>query len=261
MRILAVLRVSHGHDRSGSAGNRPAASDVAGAVFAQCDTALGHVTTSHTMELTWHGRARFRLRAGGLTWWFDTGMDVAGYEVDAATIVLDARATQAVGRMGPGAMPVLDGPGEYELRGVPVVAVRTSAPGVAREGRHVAFRVGVDGLHVGYLGADGGVAGFAGVSRVVGDLAPVDVAILPVGDGYGFGASDALSFARSLEAKVTVAYAPEGDANAEEAVRRLCREMGSGVDVRLRSVSFTGTSIPSVPQVVVLANRADADAS
>ena len=48
--------------------------------------------------------------------------------------------------------------------------------------------------------------------------APVDVAILPVGDGFGLGASDALSFARSLEAKVTVAYAAEGDAAAAEAV-------------------------------------------
>jgi L-ascorbate metabolism protein UlaG (beta-lactamase superfamily) len=217
-----------------------------------------HITL---MELTWHGRARFRLRASGLTWWFDTGMDPSIYEADPATIVLDARATGHMGRTGPGAMPVLDGPGEYELRGVPVVAVRTSAPGAPREGRQVAYRIGVDGLHVGYLGPDTGHGGLAGVSRILGEIAPVEVAIVPVGEGFGLGASDALSFARSLEAKVTVAYAPEGDAPAAEAVRRLCREMGSEVDVTVRSVNYTGTSVPAVPRVVVLSSRAGAEAA
>lgn len=211
------------------------------------------------MELTWHGRARFRLRCLGLTWWFDTGMDPSMYQADPATIVLDARASAERGRTGPDSMPVLDGPGEYELRGVPVVAVRTSAPGAPREGRQVAYRIGVDGLQVGYFGADSGYGGLAGVTRVLGEIAPVDVAILPVGDGFGLGASDALSFARSLEAKVTVAYAAEGDAAAAEAVRRLCREMGSEVDLPVRAVTYTGTSIPAVPQVVVLANRAGTD--
>jgi L-ascorbate metabolism protein UlaG (beta-lactamase superfamily) len=213
------------------------------------------------MELTWYGRARFRLRASGLTWWFDSGVDASLYEFDATTIVLDARAARDVGRAGPHGMPILDGPGEYELRGVPVIAVQTSAPGVGRGGRQVAFRVGVEGLHVGYLGADAGHGELSGVSRAVSSIAPVDVAILPVGEGNGFGASDALLFARSLEAKVTVAYAPDDDAKAAEAIRRLCREMGSPVDVRLRSVTYTGTTVPSVPQVVVLANWAEADAS
>ena len=98
-------------------------------------------------------------------------------------------------------------------------------------------------------------------SRVLGEIAPVDVAILPVGADFGFGASDALSFARSLEAKVTVAYTAEGDAAATEAVRRLCREMGSEVDVSVRAVTYTATSIPAVPQVVVLARLAGTDAS
>ena len=213
------------------------------------------------MELTWHGRARFRLRSLGLTWWFDSGMDPANYAADPATIVLDARASGEMGRSGPESMPVLDGPGEYELRGVPVVAVRTSAPGAPREGRQVAYRIGVDGLHVGYFGADLGYGSLAGVSRVLGEIAPVDVAILPVGADFGFGASDALSFARSLEAKVTVAYTAEGDAAATEAVRRLCREMGSEVDVSVRAVTYTATSIPAVPQVVVLARLAGTDAS
>lgn len=222
--------------------------------FAPRDAALGRATQT-PMELTWHGHARFRLRAGGLTWWFDTGMDEARYATDTAAIVLDARASDRVGRMGPGGMPILDGPGEYELRGVPVVAVRTSAPGAAREGRQVAFRIGVDGLQVGYLGADRGHGGLAGVSRVVGEIAPVDVAILPVGEGFGLGASDALSFVRSLEAKVTVAYTADDDGAAMEAVRRLCREMGSAVDVTSRALTCTGTTVPAVPQVVVLSNR------
>lgn len=213
------------------------------------------------MELTWHGRARFRLRAGGLTWWLDTGMDPAAYAEDPATIVLDARASSSVGRAGPGSMPVLDGPGEYELRGVPIVAVRTSAPGAPREGRHVAFRVGIDGLHVGYFGPDSSHGGATGVLRVLGEISPVDVAILPLGEGFGFGATDALAFVRSLEAKVTVAYTDRDSPAGADAVRRLCREMGSAVDVVARSVTCTGTSVPAVPQVVVLADRSKVDAS
>jgi L-ascorbate metabolism protein UlaG (beta-lactamase superfamily) len=213
------------------------------------------------MELTWHGRARFRLRAGGLTWWLDTGMNPATYAEDPATIVLDARASGSVGRAGPGAMPILDGPGEYELRGVPVVAVRTSAPGAPREGRQVAFRVGIDGLRVGYLGSESFLSGASGISRVLGEISPVDVAILPLGEGFGFGATDALGFIRSLEAKVTVAYTDGDDPAGAEAVRRLCREMGSAVDVVARSVTCTGATVPAVPQVVVLSDRSRVDAS
>ena len=206
------------------------------------------------MELTWHGHSRFRLRAGGLVWWLETRVDTSTLDAGANVIVLDAQSSADVGRSGPDGMPVVDGPGEYELRGVPVVAVRMSEPGLGRADRMVAYRLEVDGVRVGYVGARAPLASSA--PRVVAEVAPVDVAIVPIGDGHGLGVADAIAFARSLEAKAIVPYVPDGDAPAIELVRRLCREIGSDPDATVRALTMTGATMPAVPRVVVLENWA-----
>jgi hypothetical protein len=76
------------------------------------------------MEITWYGNARFRLRASGLTWWFDTAVQDIVEVADRATVVLSARSLAQLPAGSPAAtIPVLDGPGEYELRGIPVFGI------------------------------------------------------------------------------------------------------------------------------------------
>ena len=204
------------------------------------------------MEITWYGNARFRLRASGLTWWFDTAVHDIVEVADRATVVLSARSLAQLPAGSPAAtVPVLDGPGEYELRGIPVFGVRIGPPGQERLTRQTAYVVACDGLRICFLGPTTAMPRPADL----GDLSPADIVLLPVGTGFGLSVADAQSVARTLEARIIIAYTAVGSASGEDVIRRLCRELESDADAIARNVSMTGQTIPAVPRVLRLVSH------
>jgi L-ascorbate metabolism protein UlaG (beta-lactamase superfamily) len=204
------------------------------------------------MEITWYGNARFRLRASGLTWWFDTAVQDIVEVADRATVVLSARSLAQLPAGSPAAtIPVLDGPGEYELRGIPVFGVRIGPPGQDRLARQTAYVVVCDGLRICFIGPTTAMPRPADL----GDMSPADIVLLPVGTGFGLTVADSQSVARTLEARIIIAYTADGSASGADVIRRLCRELESDAETVVRSVTMTGQTIPAVPRVLRLVSH------
>jgi L-ascorbate metabolism protein UlaG (beta-lactamase superfamily) len=173
------------------------------------------------MDISWLGHACIRLRAAGATLIMDpasreTGYDMARPNADVVTI---SHSDPAHGNVkGVRGEPlVLDGPGEYEVRGVHVLGAASwlssaSTAGAADEEtparqRNVIFVVEAEELRVAHLG---GLATrlTAEQREQVGD---VDVLIVPVGGERALAAPEVTRLARELEAKVVipVRYTPD----------------------------------------------------
>lgn len=173
------------------------------------------------MDISWLGHACVRLRAAGATLIMDpasreTGYDMARPNADVVTV---SHADPAhSNRKGVRGEPlVLDGPGEYEVRGVHVLGVGSWLDGQsggedgADEGqtreRNVIFVVEAEELRVAHLG---GLATRLSAEQreQVGDI---DVLIVPVGGEPALAAPEVTRLARELEAKVVipVRYAPD----------------------------------------------------
>lgn len=173
------------------------------------------------MDISWLGHACIRLRAAGATLIMDpasreTGYDMARPNADVVTVSHSDPAHS--NRKGVRGEPlVLDGPGEYEVRGVHVLGVSSwlgAGPAVeggegeepARE-RNVIFVVEAEELRVAHLG--GLTTRLTAEQREqVGD---VDVLIVPVGGEPALAAPELTRLARELEAKVVIPmrYTPD----------------------------------------------------
>ncbi len=168
------------------------------------------------MELTYLGRSCVRLRGRDVQVIIDPESSAQAKGAD--VIVRTAGATDVV-RLRPGdagSAQVVSGPGEYEIRGVPVRGLAAGAGTV--------MRVAVDEVRVVALGC------FAQqlTEEQIDALGHVDVLVVPVGGGDALNASAATKLVRAVEPAIVVpvryaAGVADGD---YEPVDRFASEMG-----------------------------------
>ncbi|MFN2452559.1 MAG: MBL fold metallo-hydrolase [Candidatus Dormibacteria bacterium] len=168
------------------------------------------------MELTYLGRSCIRLRGRDVQVVIDPETDAQLRGAD--IVVRTDRATDVV-RLRPsdaGGPQLVSGPGEYEIRGVPVRGLSAGAGTL--------MRVAVDEVRVVALGC------FAQQlsEEQIDALGHVDVLVVPVGGGDALNASAATKLVRALEPAIVVpvryaAGVADGD---YEPVDRFASEMG-----------------------------------
>ncbi|GAC1340648.1 MAG: MBL fold metallo-hydrolase [Candidatus Dormibacteria bacterium] len=168
------------------------------------------------MELTYLGRSCVRLRGRDVQVVIDPE---SGAQAKGADIIVRTSGATEVARLRPGdggAPQVVSGPGEYEIRGVPVRGLSAGASTV--------MRVAVDEVRVVALGC------FAHQlsEEQIDALGHVDVLVVPVGGGDGLNASAATKLVRAVEPAIVVpvryaAGVADGD---YESVDRFASEMG-----------------------------------
>ena len=224
------------------------------------------------MELTWYGRTCIRLRGKDAVVVADPYQSVVGPTGRGITgdIVTfshpdDMPLPKAKGRTtrdGATHLPssledafLLDGPGEYEVKNVLVIGVRTFRDDKrgAERGRNVAFVVELDGIHTVHLGDIAHLL----TEEKVGEVGPVDVACVPIGGQLS--PTKAAELIAQLDPKIVVPMPVCEDEHAcDEALARFLHEMGATRTALQPRLSITPTSLPEETTTVLLESRGKA---
>jgi L-ascorbate metabolism protein UlaG (beta-lactamase superfamily) len=163
------------------------------------------------MIITYYGHACFKLRGKEGTVITDPFNDYVGFEfpnlsADIVTVSHDNPAhnnVEAVDNTARRDHPFLiDHPGEYEVEGVSVFAIKTyqdDKKGSVR-GENIVYTFLMDGLRVAHLGSIGHELD----EELVSEIGLVDVLFVPAGGQFSIGPKQAVEVARSLEPNIVI---------------------------------------------------------
>ena len=205
------------------------------------------------MDVTWHGLSCFRLRGKNATVVTDpylpsVGVRLPRLEADLVTLShghpnhsnLDAVTTKAAF--------VVEGPGEYEVKGITVFGIRSFHDAVAgaEQGSNTIYVLEIDEVRLCHLGDLGHGLDDETVEAIG---TPVDVLLVPVGGGKALNATRAAEVVRSIEPRwvVPMHYRTPG----------LKTDL-DGVDIFLKEMSVTEAT-PQGKLVVQYTGSGDSD--
>jgi L-ascorbate metabolism protein UlaG (beta-lactamase superfamily) len=196
------------------------------------------------LDLTWLGHSCFRLRGKNAVAVTDPyppslGPRLAKLEADLVTVSHphpNHSNLQAVKGH------VIDGPGEYEIKGVTVNGLPTFHDGNKGEerGRNTVFVIEVDDVRVCHLGDLGHKLDDAAL-EVIGT---VDVLLVPVGGGNSLDAAGAAEVVRQIEPRVVVPmhYSLPAVKKQMDGVDRFLKEMGAPGTEPIQRLSIQATT-------------------
>src|SRR4051794_5091691 len=157
-------------------------------------------------EIVWLGHASFRLKSKDALIIADPfdkslGLGNPGQKADIVTVSHDDPHHNAVAAVK-GDPKVINGPGEYETRGVFITGVWSFADdtGGKERGRNTIFLFHLDDLMVCHLGALGHTLN----SQQLAALGDVDVLLVPVGGHASLTASKASEVISQIEPKIVI---------------------------------------------------------
>lgn len=210
------------------------------------------------MELSWLGHSCFRLRGKDVTVITDPYARSSGYSLgrvtaDVVTVSNGHPHHSAVGEVG-GSPTVLDGPGEYEVKGALVTGVRTGlAGGADASSKNTAYILSIDEVTICHLGDLTRVPNAEQIEL----MKDVNVLLVPVGGNCTIGPAEAVEVISQLEPKLVVPmhYATDVSTVALEPVERFLREMGIGQTEPVARLNVSRSSLPDEPTVAVLQYR------
>ncbi|MDQ3700336.1 MAG: MBL fold metallo-hydrolase [Chloroflexota bacterium] len=223
------------------------------------------------MDISWLGGSCFRLHANGLQVLTDP-FDLPTPIVPLADEIVTLSQRAAGGRLALGQVyRLIDGPGEYEIKGMPITGVATSGGGgsapVAADraptdraltggaptggppsrDRNVAYTVVMDGVAVCHLGR---------IDRPLSapqlqEIGSPDVLLLPLHEGSGLTLAQAVQLTSQLEARL-LAPVPLVSGADDAVVERFCRELGADPANFSPRLTVSTSGLPAQVQVVRL---------
>ena len=208
------------------------------------------------MEITWYGHACFRLRDKGAIVVTDPYDQSIGYTLpkvraDIVTVSHDHADHSYVSGIKD-APKVIDGPGEYEIKGVFVTGIATfhDRKKGAQRGRNTVFLFEFDGLTICHLGDLGHVPTQAQVEV----LSDVDILLIPVGGVSTIGASQSAEVISLLEPKIVIPmhYKTKALTLNLAPVQKFLQEMGLKKLATQESLKVTASTLPEETQIVLL---------
>ncbi len=205
------------------------------------------------MELTWHGHSCFRLTQRRKSTIVTDPYDhkAVGYaplklRADVVTVSTDAPGhnyTKAV----KGARHILNSPGEYEIGGVFITAIRIDDKETRR---NIIFAFDYEDITIAHLGNLKRVPTQAELES----LGRVDVALVPVGSGGGLNASQAAEVVSVLEPSIVIPmhYRTPQEKMPLEKVDAFLKEMGAENLEPLPSLKVNKSDLPEEVKVILL---------
>ncbi len=205
------------------------------------------------MELTWHGHSCFRLTQRRKSTIVTDPYDhkAVGYaplklRADVVTVSTNAPGhnyTKAV----KGARHILNSPGEYEIGGVFITAIRIDDKETRR---NIIFAFDYEDITIAHLGNLKRVPTQAELES----LGRVDVALVPVGSGGGLNASQAAEVVSVLEPSIVIPmhYRTPQEKMPLEKVDAFLKEMGAENLEPLPSLKVNKSDLPEEVKVILL---------
>jgi L-ascorbate metabolism protein UlaG (beta-lactamase superfamily) len=210
------------------------------------------------MEITWYGRACFRLKGRDATVITDpcppsTGFVAGRHDVELLTMSHD-HADHVYTRSITATM-TLTRPGEYEVRELLVTGVRSYHDGVrgAERGTNTIFAVEIDGVHVCHLGDLGHLL----TEEQLSELGPIDVLLVPVGGRVTLSPAEAAEVVTQVSPRIAIPmhYATDGGSADLLGADEFLHEMAVSEPARQPKANVTSASLPEETQVVLLEPR------
>ena len=160
------------------------------------------------MVITYHGAEFFKVTFGDTTLAFNPVSKTSKYKTskfgaDIALVSLhhpDMNGTEQVVH-GDREPFVIDGPGEYEIKGVFIKGFPTNVTYEKKPYINTIYTVELEGMHIVFLGA---LSERKLSPDIKGELPDVDVLFVPIGGEEALSAEDAHELAVELEAKVVI---------------------------------------------------------
>jgi len=210
------------------------------------------------MDISWLGHASFKLKGKAATVVTDPYEQQIGFkfpktEADIVTVShthFDHNATGAVG----GEPFIIDGVGEYEIKGVSIIGVDSfhDEKKGAERGKNILFNIQIDEVNVAHLGDLGQEAL---TTEQIEELGNVDVLLIPVGGFYTIDAPTAAKIVAQIEPKIVIPmhYATEGlTIKSLEGVDKFLKEMAKETGEKLAKLAITKEKLPEELQLVLL---------
>jgi L-ascorbate metabolism protein UlaG (beta-lactamase superfamily) len=211
------------------------------------------------VEIIWFGHSCFRLKSREAVVLTDpygvgAGASLGLPTADILTVSHHHPNHDNVAAVG-GTYRLIDGPGEYEVKGVIVTGIRTNhdAENGRLRGKNTAYLFQLDDLVVCHLGDLGHVL----TSEQVEAMSDVDILIVPVGGGTTINAAQAAEVISQVEPKIVIPmhFRPVGSTLELEPVDRFLRQMSAlTLQPQPKLTVSTGT-LPDETQVVLLEPR------
>ena len=210
------------------------------------------------MEITWYGRACFRLKGREASVITDpcppsTGFVAGKHEVDLMTISHghpDHSYTRSIT-----AGLTLTRPGEYEHRNLLVTGVRTFHDGERgkQRGENVVFAVEIDGVHICHLGDLGHLL----TEEELAELGPVDVLLVPAGGNFTISPAEAAEVVAQVSPKIVIPmhFATDGASADLMGPERFLHELAVNEPIRQPKAVVHLSTLPEESQVVLLEAR------
>ncbi len=208
------------------------------------------------MEIDWFGHSCFRLRTREATVVNDPyekaiGLSLPRPRADLVTISHNHEGHDYADGVR-GEPKVINGPGEYEVRGVFVTGVQTfhdKRSGKDR-GKNTAYVMNIDGVDVCHLGDLGHVP----TQKQAEDFGNVDVLLIPVGGVTTINASDAAEVIALFEPQIVIPmhYRVPDLSYKLDSLDKFVKEMGLKQVEPVESLKVTKDNLPKETQVVIL---------
>lgn len=211
------------------------------------------------MEIVWLGHSCFRLKGKDVTIITDPHDRTSGYTLgrvtaDVVTVSHQAPDHSNVKAVG-GDPKVVDGPGEYEIRGVFITGVATRRnEGKGRDSeRNTAYQIEIDDLTVCHLGDLGHIL----TPEQVELMSNADVLLIPVGGNNTINAGQAAEVVSQIEPRIVIPmhYKTEVSTLDLDPVSKFLREMGAKDPTPQPKLTVTRGNLPEETTVVLLDYR------
>ncbi len=209
------------------------------------------------MQITWYGHSCFRLRGRNGTVVTDPFGDELGYTMprlraDIVTVSHD-HPDHANVKAIRGTPRIIDGPGEYEIKGIFVIGIPSYQEETSHHAgvRNTVYLFDLDGVTVCHLGDLRRVP----TQSQIEELGYVDVLLIPVGGGSTLGAAKASEVISVLEPKVVIPmhYKTSFLKGLKlQPVSLFLKEMGLKEITPQDRVTIAKTALPSETQVIVM---------
>ncbi len=210
-------------------------------------------------EITWLGHACFRLKAKDaliITDPYDRrlGLGTHGQKADVVTISHNA-AHHSAATSVKGEPFILEGPGEYEARGISINGVWSFADDKQgkERGRNTIFLFHLDDIVVCHLGALGHTLN----SRQQEAIGDVDVLLVPVGGHTSLTATKASEVIAQLEPKIVVPmhYSTGRESVTLDGLEAFTKEMGLTEYTPQEKLVVKASDLDETTRIVVLEAR------
>lgn len=211
------------------------------------------------MDIYWYGQACFKLKGKTATVVIDPFDPKIGLKVPKPTdleadIVLVTH--QHFDHNNIAAVPnnplVIQGPGEYESKGVIITGIgvyHDSSQGSER-GKNTIYGVNIDGLNIVHVGD----LGHELTEEQVQEIGETDILMIPVGGNYTIDAKTASKVVAALEPRIVIPmhYKIAGLSVELAGVEDFLKEMGVESPAPINKLTITKEKLPEELQVLLL---------